>query len=47
MSPRRLVALNLLRIFRPVALWFWVTMIVCVTIGMTVVSRLTDPTFSL
>jgi len=47
MSPRRLVALNLLRIYRPVALWFWVTMIVCVAVGMTVVSRLTDPTFSL
>jgi hypothetical protein len=47
MSPRGLVALNLLRIYRPVALWFWVTMIVCVAIGMTVVSRLTDPTFSL
>jgi hypothetical protein len=47
MSPRRLVALTLLRIYRPVALWFWVTMIVCVAVGMTVVSRLTDPTFSL
>ena len=47
MSPRRLVALNLLRIYRPVALWFWITVIVCVVLGMTVVTRLTDPTFSL
>ncbi|GAA3338000.1 hypothetical protein GCM10020358_16480 [Amorphoplanes nipponensis] len=47
MSPRLLVATNLLRIYRPVAAWFWVTMIVCVGVGMTVVSRVTDPTFSL
>ncbi|RSM48533.1 hypothetical protein DMB66_46115 [Actinoplanes sp. ATCC 53533] len=47
MSPRRLVALNLLRIYRPVALWFWATMIFCVGIGMTVVTMLTEPTFSL
>jgi hypothetical protein len=47
MSPHLLVATSLLRIYRPVAAWFWVTMIVCVSIGMTVVIRLTDPTFSL
>jgi hypothetical protein len=47
MSPRRLVAVTLLRIYRPVALWFWATMIVCVGVGMTAVNLLTDPTFSL
>jgi hypothetical protein len=47
MSPHLLVATNLLRIYRPVAAWFWVSVIVGVSIGMTVVTRLTDPTFSL
>jgi hypothetical protein len=47
MSPRLLVAVNLLRIYRPIALWFLAIMVVGVAIGMTVVSRLTDPTFSL
>ncbi len=47
MSPQRLVAVNLLRIYRPVALWFWATMIVCVGVGMTAVTLLTDPTLSL
>lgn len=47
MSPRLLVATNLLRIYRPVALWFWATMIVCVSLGMAIVTRFTDPTFSL
>jgi hypothetical protein len=47
MSPRMLVAVNLLRIYRPLALWFWAAMVVGVAIGMTVVTRLTDPTFSL
>jgi hypothetical protein len=47
MNPRTLVAVNLLRIYRPVALWFWAIMVVGIAIGMTVVSRLTDPTFSL
>ena len=30
MNTRRLVTANLLRTYRPVALWFWATMIVCV-----------------
>lgn len=47
MSPRMLVAVNLLRAYRPAALWFWAVMVVGVAIGMTVVTRLTDPTFSL
>jgi hypothetical protein len=47
MSPRRLVAVNLLRIYRPVALWFWATMVVVVAVGMTVVNHVTEPSFSL
>lgn len=47
MSQTRLVALTLLRIYRPIALWFWAAMIVCVGVGMTVVTVLTDPDFSL
>ena len=47
MNPPRLVAVNLLRIYRPVALWLGVTMIVCVGIGMTMATVLTEPTFSL
>jgi hypothetical protein len=47
MSPRRLVAANLIRIYRPIALWFWATMAVCVAIGMTVVTLNTNPSFSL
>jgi hypothetical protein len=41
------VAVNLTRIYRPVALWFWITMTVCVAIGMTAVTLNVDPTFSL
>jgi len=47
MNPPLLVALNLLRIYRPIALWFWATMILCVGVGMTAVTMLTDPAFSL
>jgi len=47
MSPRRLVTSELLRIYRPVVLWFLAVMILCAGIGMTAVSRVTDPTFSL
>jgi hypothetical protein len=47
MNSRRLVAVNLLRMYRPVALWFWVTMAVCGAIGMTAVALNFDPSFSL
>ena len=47
MSPRLLVAVNLLRIYRPVMLWFWAAMVVGIAIGVTVLNQLTDPTFSL
>lgn len=47
MNPRRLVAANLLRLYRPVALWFWTLMIFGIGVGMTGVTMLTDPTFSL
>jgi hypothetical protein len=46
MNPRMLVAVNLFRIYRPVALWFWAIMVVGVAVGMVIISRLTDPTFS-
>jgi hypothetical protein len=47
MNQRRLVAVNLLRIYRPIALWFWGVMILCVAVGMTAVTHFTDPDFSL
>jgi uncharacterized membrane protein len=47
MNTRRLVAVNLLRIYRPVALWFWGLMIVGVGIGMTAANHFADPGFSL
>jgi hypothetical protein len=47
MTTSRLVAANLIRLYRPVVLWFWATMIVCVAVGMTAVAMATDPTFSL
>lgn len=47
MNSRRLVAVNLYRIWRPVALWFWVIMTVCVAIGMTALTLTADPSISL
>ncbi|MFI7547373.1 twin-arginine translocation signal domain-containing protein [Actinoplanes sp. NPDC049599] len=47
MSPRLLVAGNLLRIYRPVALWFWSLMIVGIAVAMTVLASVTDPPVSL
>jgi hypothetical protein len=47
MNPRRLVAVNLIRIYRPIAMWFWATMAVCVAIGMTAVILNVNPSFSL
>jgi hypothetical protein len=47
MKPRAQVTSMLVRIYRPIALWFWATMILCVAVGGTVVNVVTDPGFSL